>query len=121
MGPGSCGHWKDQIFFVENDLKQLLHQKNFSDAGKLRLRFRFRSEGLQQAHRDLHALVHQRLLGRTPIPGHVHPTAIFNPQQGYGWNDDFVLVTAEQPEQGFTVRSGVPPTWTTWMFPSKCC
>ena len=98
MGPGSFGHWKDNIPFVEDDLKQVLHQKELFDiVENFDFGFDFGPRAFNRVteiytawHINAYAIEH-RFQG-------VFPHSYFNPQQGFGWNDD-VTVTAEQPEQ----------------------
>jgi len=96
MGPGSTGHWKDNLLFVKNDLEQLLHQEElfriFQD-------FDFGYDFGPKAYTDVTTIytpwytnfytIEHRFRG-------VHPHSLFNPQQGFGWNGE-VNLRAHQP------------------------
>jgi hypothetical protein len=96
MGPGSYGHWKDNIFFVENDLEQLLHQEELF---RMVQDFDFGFDFGPKAYTDVTEIytpyytnyytIEHRFLG-------VHPHSLFNPQTGFGWNSE-VDLKAEQP------------------------
>ncbi len=96
MGPGSYGHWKDNLVFVEDDLKQVQHQAElFQMLGD----FDFGYDFGPRAYTDVTTIytpwytnnywVEHRFQG-------VAPHSYFNPQQGFGWNTD-ARVSAEQP------------------------
>ncbi len=96
MGPGSYGHWKDNIFFVENDLSQLLHQEELF---RIVQDFDFGFDFGPKAYTDVTEIytpyytnyywIEHRFMG-------VHPHSQFNPQQGFGWNGE-VALKADQP------------------------
>ncbi len=98
MGPGSRGHWKDQIFWVKNDLEQLLHQEELF---QILQHFDYGFDFGPRAYTDPTEIytpwytnnywVEHRFQGITPH-------SFFNPQRGYGWNDDFVLETVQPPK-----------------------
>jgi len=96
MGPGSYGHWKDNIVFVENDLEQLRHQEKLFS---LLQNFDFGFDFGPKAYTDVTTIytpwytnfytIEHRFMG-------VHPNSLFNPQQGFGWNGE-VTLKADQP------------------------
>jgi hypothetical protein len=95
MGPGSYGHWKDNIFFVENDLEQLLHQEElFRIVQDFDFGFDFGPRaytGVTEIYTPYYTnyyTIEHRFKG-------MHPHSLFNPQTGFGWNGD-VELTAEQ-------------------------
>jgi hypothetical protein len=99
FGPGSAGHWKDNIVFVENDLKQLNYQKAlFSVVQNADYAFDF---GPIPFTRNIEAyntsyvndfMVEKRFKG-------VFPSSKYDPQVGYGWisGDDLSAVQPENP------------------------
>jgi len=98
MGPGSYGHWKNNIPFVENDLKQIRHQEKLFDiVENFDFGFDFGPKPFNKVteiytawHINAYTIEH-RFQG-------VFPQSLFNPQQGFGWNDE-VLLRAKQPRQ----------------------
>jgi hypothetical protein len=98
MGPGSRGHWKDNVFFVQNDLDQLLHQEELF---QILQNFDFGFDFGPRAYTNPTEIytpwyannywVEHRFQGITPH-------SFFNPQQGYGWNGDFELEAVQPPK-----------------------
>lgn len=86
MGPGSYGHWKDNIFFAENDLEQLLHQEElFHMVQDFDFGFDFGPKAytnvteIYTPYYTNYYTIEHRFKG-------VHPHSLFNPQTGFGWN-----------------------------------
>lgn len=103
MGPDSIGHWKDNIAFVRNDLEQVRYQKElFDTVGHFDYGFDFGPKAYNRPteiytpwYVNAYAVEH-RFQG-------VFPHSLFNPQQGFGWNEEAEL-TSERPAQvGTTV------------------
>ena len=98
MGPGSYGHWKDNIPFVEDDLKQVRHQEElYNIVENFDFGFDFGPKPFNKVteiytawHINAYTIEH-RFQG-------VFPNSLFNPQKGFGWNDE-VSLRAKQPEQ----------------------
>ncbi len=96
MGPGSTGHWKENIVFVENDLKQLIDQQDlFTLVGNFDFGFDFgpraytsQTEIYTPRYTNYYSIEH-RFQG-------VFPQSFYNPQQGFGWNTE-VSPQAQQP------------------------
>jgi len=87
FGPGSVGHWKDNIRFVEDDLNQLKYQQDlFSKTQNADFAFDFGPEPLTatiSAWSSVYTndyMVEPRFLGVTP-------SSRFDPAAGYGWVD----------------------------------
>ena len=103
MGPGSYGHWKDNIVFVEDDLKQLLYQKElFRIVKDFDFGFDFgpkaytdRTEIYTPYYTNYYTIEH-RFTG-------VHPHSLFNPQRGFGWNDEPSLEADQPPKVSRTL------------------
>ncbi len=96
MGPGSYGHWKDNIVFVKNDLEQLLHQEELF---KLLQNFDFGFDFGPKAYTSVTTIYTPYYTNYYTIEHRfqgVFPHSFFNPQQGFGWNKEVVL-KAEQP------------------------
>lgn len=98
MGPGSRGHWKDQLVWIKNDLEQLLYQEElFRILPDFELGFDFGPRAYTNPTEIYtpwytnNYWVEHRFQGITP-------DSFFNPQQGYGWNGDFVLEAAQPPK-----------------------
>lgn len=98
MGPGSYGHWKDNIVFVEDDLKQLLHQEElFRIVQDFDFGFDFgpraytgRTEIYTPYYTNYYTIEH-RFMG-------IHPHTLFNPQRRYGWNGEVNLKADQTPK-----------------------
>lgn len=98
MGPGSTGHWKDNIVFVKNDLDQLQYQEKLF---KLLENFDLGFDFGPKAYTDVTTIytpwytnyytIEHRFSG-------VSPHSFFNGQQGFGWNKE-VTLKAEQPKK----------------------
>lgn len=96
MGPGSVGHWKDNIVFVEDDLNQLKHQEELF---RMLQNFDFGFDFGPKAFTNVTTIytpwytnyytVEHRFQG-------VYPHSFFNPQQGFGWNTE-AQVQSEGP------------------------
>jgi hypothetical protein len=96
MGPGSVGHWKDNIVFVENDLKQLNDQV---DLFKLVGNFDFGFDFGPHAYTDVTEIYTPRYTNYYSIEHRfqgVFPQSYYNPQQGFGWNTE-VSPRADRP------------------------
>jgi hypothetical protein len=86
MGPGSYGHWKDNIVFVEDDLKQLRDQE---DLFKLVGNFDFGFDFGPRAYTDVTEIYTPRYTNYYTIEHRfqgVFPQSYYNAQQGFGWN-----------------------------------
>jgi len=98
MGPGSIGHWKDNIVFTENDLEQIRHQEELF---KIFKNFDFGFDFGPKAYTNVTTIytpwytnfytIEHRFMG-------VHPHSLFNPQQGFGWNGE-VALKADRPQR----------------------
>jgi len=103
MGPGSYGHWKDNIVFVENDLKQLNDQV---DLFKLVGNFDFGFDFGPQAYTDVTEIYTPRYTNYYSIEHRfqgVFPQSYYNPQQGFGWNTEVSPQAERPPKIGRTV------------------
>jgi hypothetical protein len=99
FGPGSVGHWKDNIVFVENDLKQLNYQKElFNVVQNADYAFDFGPPPFSQNTEAYNTgyvndfMVERRFKG-------VYPTTKYDPQVGYGWisGEDLSAVQPKNP------------------------
>ena len=103
MGPGSYGHWKDNIAFVENDLQQLIDQRElFRLVGNFDFGFDFgplaytgQTEIYTPRYTNFYWIEH-RFKG-------VFPHSFYNPQQGFGWNTEVSPKARQRPKVGRTV------------------
>ncbi len=109
FGPGSVGHWKDNIAFVEHDLQQLNYQKALFDVIQdADYAFDFGPEPFTrntEAYNTPYVndfMVERRFVG-------VYPSSKYDPRVGYGWVSGEDL-KAEQPEN---------PTRYTWYAATK--
>jgi hypothetical protein len=109
FGPGSAGHWKDNIGFVENDLKQLNYQKAlFNVVQNADYAFDFGPlpfTGNTEAYNTPYTndfTVERRFKG-------VYPSTKYDPETGYGWISGEDL-SAVQPKN---------PTRYTWWAATK--
>lgn len=96
MGPGSYGRWKDNIFFVENDLDQLLYQEELFRIVK---NFDFGFDFGPKAYTNVTEIYTPRYTNYYSIEHRfigIHPHSLYNPQQGFGWNGE-VALKADQP------------------------
>ncbi len=103
MGPGSYGHWKDNIVFVENDLQQLIDQRDlFRLVGNFDFGFDFgplaytgQTEIYTPRYTNSYTIEH-RFQG-------VFPQAFYNPKQGFGWNTEVSPQARQRPKIDRTV------------------
>ncbi len=96
FGPGSIGHWKDNIIFVKNDLNQLQYQQElFQLVNNFDYGFDFGPKSFTDvitAYSPIYTnyyTIEHRFQG-------VFPHSFYNPQSGYGWIEGEDL-RAEQP------------------------
>jgi hypothetical protein len=109
FGPGSAGHWKDNIVFVENDLKQLNYQKAlFSVIQNADYAFDFGPTPFSQNTEAYNTPYVNDFMVERRFKG-VFPSTKYDPQVGYGWiaGED---LTAVQPKN---------PTRYTWYGATK--
>lgn len=97
FGPGSVGHWKDNIVFVEDDLKQLKYQNElFQVVQNADYAFDFGPEpgtattALWSTTYINDFTTERRFRG-------VFPGSRYDPETGYGWVDGRGLTAAEPP------------------------
>jgi hypothetical protein len=103
MAPGSYGHWKDNIVFVENDLKQLIDQE---DLFKLVGNFDFGFDFGPKAYTDVTEIYTPRYTNYYSIEHRfqgVFPQSYYNPQQGFGWNTEASPQALQPPKVSRTV------------------
>jgi hypothetical protein len=115
FGPGSVGHWKDNIRFVEDDLKQLKYQDElFQLTQNADFPFDFGPEPLtatteawSTVYTD-HYMVEPRFRG-------VSPSSRFDPATGFGWIEardlkaDPARNVSGNVWQGANKNAGPPP------------
>ena len=103
MGPGSYGHWKDNIVFVEDDLKQLRDQE---DLFKLVGNFDFGFDFGPRAYTDVTEIYTPRYTNYYTIEHRfqgVFPESFYNAQQGFGWNTGVSPSAPRRPKVRSTV------------------
>jgi hypothetical protein len=96
FGPGSTGHWKDNIIFVENDLQQLQYQEKLFH---LLQNFDYGFDLGPKAFTDVITAYSPIYPNYYTIENHfqgVFPSSFYNPQHGYGWIEGEDL-RSEQP------------------------
>jgi len=103
FGPGSVGHWNENIIFVENDLEQLQYQEKLF---RLVQNFDYGFDFGPRAFTDVTTIY-------TPIYTNyytiehgfqgVFTHSFYNAQQGFGWNKEVILKAQQPPKISRTV------------------
>lgn len=107
MGPGSYGHWKDNIVFVKNDLEQLQYQEtlfnlvqNFDYGFDFGPRPYNNVTTIYTPYYTNYYTIENRFKG-------VFPLSLFNPQQpGFGWNEEVELISIKPAKIPRTLLRG---------------
>jgi hypothetical protein len=98
FGPGSIGHWKDNLLFVEKDLDELRHQE---DLFKVVENFDFGYDFGPKPFTAVNELYTPIYTNYYTIERRFHgvfPNSLYNSQQGFGWEEGEGL-RAQQPER----------------------
>lgn len=87
FGPGSFGHWKDNIFFVEKDLEALRYQEDlFKTAPNFDFGYDFGPKPLTDVN-ELYSPIYTNFFSIEPRFQGVFPNSLYNSQVGFGWQD----------------------------------
>jgi hypothetical protein len=85
FGPGSVGHWKDNIRFVEDDLKQLKYQEElFRTTQNADFAFDFGPEPLTNTTESWSTIYTNHYMVEPRFRG-VSPSSRFDPAVNFGW------------------------------------
>lgn len=87
FGPGSVGHWKDNIRFAEDDVKQLKYQEElFRKTQHADYAFDFGPEALTATTEAWSSVYTNNFMVEPRFRG-VTPSSRFDPAAGFGWID----------------------------------
>jgi hypothetical protein len=85
FGPGSVGHWKDNIFFVEKDLEELVYQEElFKTIPNFDFGYDFGPKPFTDVN-ELYSPVYTNYYSIESRFQGVFPNSLYNSQVGFGW------------------------------------
>ncbi len=87
FGPTSVGHWKDNIFFVEQDLEALRYQEAlFKDVPNFDFGYDFGPKPFTAVN-ELYSTIYPNYYSIEPRFQGVFPDSVYNSQTGFGWQE----------------------------------
>ncbi len=106
FGPGSVGHWKDNIVFVEDDIKQLKYQEElFKIIQNADYAFDFSPEPFTRNTEVYSTPYVNNYTVERRFEG-VFPSSRYDPDEGYGWIEGDDLSASEAKELSRYTWSG---------------